>query len=65
MQVLKPIGAKLYSDQLPSQSYVNVEVVEGSDGIRDLCVKHSVDMATELYIAISDLIYITEWAQKP
>lgn len=65
MHVLKPIGAILQYHQLPNQSYVNVEVVKNSDGIRDLILMHSHDMGCSLYITISDFLFIADWAQKP
>lgn len=65
MMIRKPIGAILQYHQLPNKSYVNVEVVENSDGIRDVILTHSHDMGCSLYITISDFLFIAEWAQQP
>ena len=39
--IRKPIGAKLPSCKLPGASFVNTEVIEGSDGMPDLLMRPS------------------------
>lgn len=65
MHVLKPIGAILQHHELPNESFVNVEVVEGLSKTT-LCFAHPFDVREDkIQIDIKDLNYIVEWAQKP
>jgi len=67
--IRKPIGAKLPSCELPGASFVNTEVIEGSDGMPDLMMSPSLPGELEgdggLIISINDLRAIFNWATSP
>lgn len=61
--IQKPIGAKLPLCTLPSGSFVNTEVIEGSDGMPDLRLWHPTGRQVDL--SINDLQAILVWATTP
>lgn len=64
MYIAKPVGAKLPNCVLPGGSFVNAEIVEGPDGLKDIRL-HSAHCKSSVDVSISDLNCIINWAQRP